>query len=181
MRKFIYIHSQKNFMDKRNPQTRYRKRTRRKQPSLAELAEANLKFEEEVEGEYLPLHNVMSIVRSVIPSEMAVPGKGNKKVKLSKSFQIMMLKCIAEFIHLISIKLRHKRTVSDEDMLAAMEALGINQYSTYLRLFMSDYREMVFNLFIQRLGSVASMPALGSPEDEACKLALPDSASPHGG
>ena len=42
--------------------------------------------------------------------------------------------------------------VSDEDVLSAMDSLGINQYSLYLRLFMSDYREMAYNVMMKRLG-----------------------------
>ena len=101
-------------------------------------------LDDPVEAEYLPLHNVMSIVRAVVP----------RTVRFSKQFQILISKCIAEFIHLIAVKvrtdLRQKKTITDEDLLHCMESLGINQYSTYLRVFLSDYREMVFNILSER-------------------------------
>ena len=118
--------------------------------------------EEEVEADFLPLNNVMSIVKSAIPS--ACPPSGGqvmverkrgsssvgKRVKCSKRFHKLLLRCLAEFFHILAVKLAarqhdNKRIFTDEDILQAMESLGINQYSTCLRVFMSDYRELVFN------------------------------------
>lgn len=115
--------------------------------------------EEEVEADFLPLNNVMSIVKSAIPSAcpptgqvMPPPKKSSsvgKRVKCSRKFHKLLLRCLAEFFHILAIKLAsrndNKRIFTDEDILLAMESLGINQYSTCLRVFMSDYRELVFN------------------------------------
>jgi hypothetical protein len=72
-------------------------------------------------------------------------------------FQDLLEVCVAEFIHIIAAKLwlgdsSIKRQIfTDEDILQAMEGLGIGQYSTILRLFMNDYRELVFDVLTKRL------------------------------
>ena len=115
-------------------------------------------FSEEIESELLPLFNVMSIVKFCLPSKcppalrIGPPlsrrsGETTaKKVKCSMKFQKLLLRCVSEFFHIVAIKLfqMNKRTFTDEDILQAMESLGINQYSTCLRVFMSDYRELLF-------------------------------------
>lgn len=120
---------------------------------------------EEVEAELLPLHNVLSIVHSAIPDlsfldqlpdETAIGLKlrKSKKLLLKKSFKTLIQQCLAEFIQVIATKLwmdKSKNTFTDEDILAAMESLGISQYSIILRLFMNDYREMVFDVLTRRL------------------------------
>lgn len=120
---------------------------------------------EEVEAELLPLHNVLSIVHSAIPdlsfldqlpdeTAIGLKLKKSKKLLLKKSFKTLIQQCVAEFIQVIATKLwmdKSKNTFTDEDILAAMESLGISQYSTILRLFMNDYREMVFDVLTRRL------------------------------
>ena len=124
-------------------------------------------WKEELEAEFLPVANVMSLVKSVIPQ--TVPAGLNshtlmgrkvlkdKPVKLGKSFRDLLQVCVAEFIHVIAGKLLlsgrkgERNTFTDEDILHAMEGLGIGQYSTILRLFMNDYRELVFDVLTKRL------------------------------
>jgi hypothetical protein len=124
-------------------------------------------WSEQVEAEFLPRMNVMNIAKSVIPKTVpenlgskTVFGKKIRTgipVKLEKSFQDLLEVCVAEFIHIIAAKLwlgdsSIKRQIfTDEDILHAMEGLGIGQYSTILRLFMNDYRELVFDVLTKRL------------------------------
>jgi len=123
---------------------------RRRRVYKSELSKEEVKvdekhFEEELEAELLPLSNVMSIVRSVIPEKSDFQ---DRKIKCSKPFQKLLLRCLAEFFHIVAVKLHQtgKRVFTDEDVLQAMESLGINQYATILRLFMSDYRELAFSV-----------------------------------
>jgi hypothetical protein len=136
-----------------------------------------------VEADLLPLHNLMSIVRSVVPdySESALvssippPATGavcdeKKRVKFTAGFQQLLSLCVSEFIHIVACKLflsqQHKQTRTDEDVLQAMESLGISQYSTCLRVFMNDYRELVFNVLTRRLNSSLALSGpFDSPTD----------------
>jgi hypothetical protein len=126
-------------------------------------------FDEEIEGEFLPRFNVMKIARNCIGTgAMSEPQsdsklKARRGVRFSKDFQILLLKCVAEFMHMIAIKLRNKKTINDEDILFAMESLGINQYSTHLRLFMADYRQMVYDVSLRRSEELQTVPALTDP------------------
>ena len=123
-------------------------------------------FEEKTEAEFLPLNCVMKVARLCVPRHppstlgestiLNQPMRSGKVVKFSASFQVLLQQCIAEFIQVIAAKLHMdrpngKRTFTDEDVLRALEALGIEQYSTTLRLFMTDYREMVFDVLTRRL------------------------------
>jgi hypothetical protein len=150
-------------------------------------AEQNPVFEEEIEAEFLPLSNVMAIVRSAIPEvppenlgETTVLGtkmRTGKKVKFSKCFQDLLQSCVADFIHIIATKLwmtsrAGLTTFTDEDILQAMESLGIDQYSTTLRLFMNDYREMVYQVLTKRLNKTLA-GAIPAQQDDSY-LALRD-------
>ena len=136
---------------------------KRKVHKVSEIAE-------QVEADMLPLHNLMQIARSAVPLEAApiscsVPppsGKrAKKKVKFTKGFQQLLSLCVSEFIHILACKLYlshgNRQTHTDEDVLQAMEALGISQYSTTLRVFMNDYRELVFNVLTRRLNSTLAL------------------------
>jgi len=130
-------------------------------------------FEEDVEAEFLPMNNIKAIVRMCLPE---VDPRSGKKYQVSKSFYILLSDIIAEFIHIVCCKLYLSLqiasrpvtvVISDEDVLSAMESLGITQYSALLRLYMSDYREMAYNVMMKRLGlqqSDAGLLALAPPE-----------------
>ena len=130
-------------------------------------------FEEDVEAEFLPMNNIKAIVRMCLPDKDPITGK---KYQVSKSFYILLSDIIAEFIHLVCCKLYLSHQIgsrevtvgiTDEDMLSAIEALGITQYSVLLRLFMSDYREMAYNVMMKRFGlqqSDGGLLALAPPE-----------------
>ena len=143
---------------------KYKKRIRGKE--LHREDDGQLILNEDIEGEFLPRFNVMKIVRNCIGNGVVSEPRSdsNKKprgIRYSRDFQILLLKCVAEFMHMIAIKLRHKKTINDEDILCAMESLGINQYSTYLRLFMADYRQMVYDVSLKRSATdVCSPPAI---------------------
>ena len=136
---------------------------------------------EEVEEHLLPLHNVMSIVRNALPREPIEILEGSRtalgntvskrrKAKIGKCFQSLLQECVSEFIQIISCKLWLKTprpanvgiTFTDEDILHAMESLKLSQYSTTLRLFMNDYRELAYDVFRRRLEETLVEP-LGLP------------------
>lgn len=130
-------------------------------------------FEEDVEAEFLPMNNIKAIVRMCLPDKDPETGK---KYQVSKSFYILLSDIIAEFIHLVCCKLYVAHQIgsrevtvgiTDEDVLSAIESLGITQYSVLLRLFMSDYREMAYNVMMKRLGlqqSDGGLLALAPPD-----------------
>ena len=134
-------------------------------------------FEEDVEAEFLPMHNIKNIVRMCLPETDPVTGL-HRKYQISKSFYLLLSDIIAEFIHIVCCKLYISLeigsrpatvVISDEDVLGAMESLGITQYSVLLRLFMSDYREMAYNVMMKRLGlqqSESGLLALAAPTEQ---------------
>ena len=134
-------------------------------------------FEEDVESEFLPMHNIKNIVRMCLPETDPVTGL-QRKYQISKSFYLLLSDIIAEFIHIVCCKLYISLeigsrpatvVISDEDVLGAMESLGITQYSVLLRLFMSDYREMAYNVMMKRLGlqqSESGLLALAAPTEQ---------------
>ena len=134
-------------------------------------------FEEDVEAEFLPMHNIKNIVRMCLPETDPVTGL-QRKYQISKSFYLLLSDIIAEFIHIVCCKLYISLeigsrpatvVISDEDVLGAMESLGITQYSVLLRLFMSDYREMAYNVMMKRLGlqqSESGLLALAAPTEQ---------------
>jgi hypothetical protein len=144
-------------------------------------SESSLKWEEEIEAEFLPLLNVMSIVRSCIPKDpidfgetaIGIKMSRRKKSKIGKSFQVLMQQCVGEFIQIIATQLYQRLckslsvgiTFTDEDILSSMESLQINQYSTTLRLFMNDYRELVYEVFKKRLETLVEPLGLPSTND----------------
>jgi histone H3/H4 len=144
---------------------RRRKNSKNPQTEVIDLTSTStttdpLIFEEDVEIEFLPIHNIKQIVRSCLPETDPLTGR---KIRVTKNFYLLLSDILAEFIHIIctklfiSLNIGDKGTttvISDEDILTAMESLGINQYSVFLRLFMSDYREMAYNVMMKRLGLV---------------------------
>jgi|LauGreDrversion4_2_1035121.scaffolds.fasta_scaffold523354_2 hypothetical protein len=149
-----------------------RKRNTEDQPSAPAGCE---QFEEDIEAEFLPMNNIKSIVRMCLPEKDPATGK---KYQVSKSFYLLLSDIIAEFLHLVCCKLYISLhidaqpatvVISDEDILSAMESLGITQYSVLLRLFMSDYREMAYNVMMKRLGlqqSDAGLLAIAPSNEE---------------
>ena len=127
------------------------KRRRKRGKGREFVASSSLVFDEEIEAEYLPMNNIKSIVKFVLPKLVF-----GKKLKVNQSFYVLLSKLIGEFIHIICSKiylsLNNKSTINDEDLLSVIESLGISQYSVLLRVFMSDYREMGYNVMMKRLG-----------------------------
>jgi len=160
------------------PSCKRRKFYRRKRKIVDDLPSEPVNpdiFEEDVEAEFLPMNNIKAIVRMCLPDKDPATGK---KYQVSKSFYLLLSDIIAEFIHLVCCKLYTSHHIgsrevtvgiTDEDVLSAMESLGITQYSVLLRLFMSDYREMAYNVMMKRLGlqqSAAGLLALAPPDAE---------------
>jgi histone H3/H4 len=100
-----------------------------------------IELEEEPEEELLPIHNLMKICKSVVP----VGTKFNKKFK--ELIQLILF----EFISIIlNDKIQKgKKIINDEDVLESLDSLGISQYSDAIRLFMSEYRQTLFNTQIK--------------------------------
>ena len=105
-------------------------------------------FTEKTESEFLPLHNVMNIARSVVP-------EGTRFTESAKEYLQTVL---SEFLHVFAAKLvlGGKTAVNDEDCLQVIESLGLVQYSTILKVFMSDYREMSYNIMLHRLQEIGA-------------------------
>lgn len=127
-----------------------RKNVKRTQLRRNERAFPDGQFTEPVEAEYLPMHNIMKIARAAVPA----------KTKFTKKFQLLLSTIVSEFLHLIAAKLHlsfpEKKVVNDEDCIQLIESLGIQQYSTILKVFMSDYRELTFNTLLQRINRLGA-------------------------
>lgn len=125
-------------------------------------------FHEDVEAELLPLHNIKSVVRMVLPKKV-----NGKTIRVTASFYRLLSRCVAEFIHVtvaqLHLSIRNKSIINEEDILGAMEALGISQYSLPLRVFMNDYRVLTYKVITKRLGLQTGQEGL---------LALTDAADP---
>ena len=63
---------------------------------------------------------------------------------------------MAEFIHILVLRAVEvgretgRTIITDEDLLGSIESLGITQYSKFLKLFMSDYPEAVYNAYLKQ-------------------------------
>jgi histone H3/H4 len=109
-------------------------------------------FNDPVEAEFLPMHNIKSIVRMILPEKNAA----GKKVKVTRQFYHLLSRMVAEFFHVIAsqiyLTIRSKSIVNEEDILAAIESLGMTQYVLPLRVFMNDYRVLTYKVITKRLG-----------------------------
>ena len=76
----------------------------------------------------IPLSTLSYIMKDCVPDEL----------KISKESKECMQECVKELIMFLTqeaseiCKAAHKNTITGEDLIAAMEALGFNEHYTYL-------------------------------------------------
>ncbi|KMZ60229.1 Nuclear transcription factor Y subunit B-1 [Zostera marina] len=91
---------------------------------------------------HLPIANISRIMRKAVP----------ETVKISKDSKDLIQTCVSEFISFItseaSLKCQTERrkTITGDDLLWAIEALGFQDYVNPLKLYLDRYRKQVINL-----------------------------------
>jgi nuclear transcription Y subunit beta len=92
-----------------------------------------------VEDHLLPKHNIETLVRSVIPGQFTA------------SFINSLQDAAHEFVSIVFAEARdnvikeERKQIYAEDILEALDRLGITQYNQVLKLFITKYREALFN------------------------------------
>lgn len=97
--------------------------------------------EKEVElreqDKWLPIANVYRIMKNALPPN----------AKVSKDAKECVQECVSEFVSFITSEASEKcaaekrKTVNGEDILFAMTALGFENYSEVLKIYLTKYRE----------------------------------------
>ena len=88
---------------------------------------------------YLPVANIARIMKKVLPPN----------AKLGKDARECIQECVSEFISFITSEasdkcLQEKRkTINGDDMLFAMETLGLDNYVDPLRSYLTQYRDSI--------------------------------------
>lgn len=88
---------------------------------------------------FLPIANIARIMRNALP----------KNGKVSKDAKECMQECVSEFISFITSEACDKcaqekrKTVTGDDILYAMSALGFDNYIEPLKLYLQKYREFL--------------------------------------
>ncbi|KAL7160359.1 hypothetical protein ABFS83_01G089700 [Erythranthe nasuta] len=86
--------------------------------------------------EYMPIANISRILRRVLPTH----------VKIADDAKEAIQECVTEFISFITAEANrrchcdYRRTVTPEDVLAAMASLGFDDYLESLTVFLNNYR-----------------------------------------
>ncbi|XP_031098245.1 transcriptional activator hap3-like [Ipomoea triloba] len=84
----------------------------------------------------IPLSTVLKIMREAIPRSARIADEAKETVQ----------KCVTEFIHYVTAKANERakqerrKTVTTEDLIWAMRALGLGSYAEELTDFITDYR-----------------------------------------
>lgn len=87
----------------------------------------------------LPVANLIRIMKR------AIPGTG----KISKEARACVQECTSEFIGFVTneanerIELDKRRTISGEDVVDSLRALGFDSYSKILSVYLANYRKSV--------------------------------------
>lgn len=85
----------------------------------------------------LPLANVSRIMKQMVPGS----------AKISKEAKTTVQECASEFIAFVSAEASEKalnekrKTVTGDDIIAAMEMLGFDNYAILLRAYYAKYKE----------------------------------------
>jgi len=86
---------------------------------------------------FLPMANIMKIMRKVLP----------KNAKISKDAKECVQECVSEFISFITSEASEKcnkekrKTINGEDILFAMASLGFDNYVEPMKHFLTKYRD----------------------------------------
>lgn len=92
---------------------------------------------EREQDRFLPSANILRIMKKVLPAN----------AKIGKDGKECMQECVSEFISFITSEanercLQEKRkTISGDDIIAALEVLGFDNYVNPLKNFLAKYRE----------------------------------------
>lgn len=86
----------------------------------------------------LPIANVARIMKQAVPSN----------AKVAKDSKETIQACVSEFIAFITSEAsdrcqqEKRKTINGEDIVWAMEALGFDQYSQLMKLYLQKYKEV---------------------------------------
>lgn len=86
--------------------------------------------------EYMPVANIIRIMRRILPSQTKVADDAKETIQ----------ECVTEFISYITSEANARchnecrKTITPEDVVAAMGALGFHAYVHPLTLFLHNYR-----------------------------------------
>jgi histone H3/H4 len=95
-------------------------------------------LESKEQDRFLPIANVARIMKKTLP----------ENAKISKEAKETVQECASEFISFLTSEasdrcLQEKRkTINGEDILYAMQALGFDNYSETLKLYLLKFREV---------------------------------------
>eukprot|EP01132_Coremiostelium_polycephalum_P004279 gene4279-5353_t len=86
---------------------------------------------------YLPIANIIRIMKKALPNN----------AKVAKDAKETVQDCVSEFISFITSEAsdrcqqERRKTINGEDIIAAMNILGFENYTEPLRVYLSKYRE----------------------------------------
>ena len=86
----------------------------------------------------LPIANVARIMKQAVPSS----------AKIAKDAKETAQECVSEFIAFVTSEAgercqqEKRKTINGEDIVWAMEALGFDQYSQLMKLYLQKYKEV---------------------------------------
>ncbi|KAL9167112.1 hypothetical protein ABFS82_05G075400 [Erythranthe guttata] len=86
--------------------------------------------------EYMPIANITRILRRVLPTHAEIADNAKEAIQ----------ECVSEFISFITAEANrrcrrdYRRTVTSEDVLAAMASLGFDDYLESLTVFLNNHR-----------------------------------------
>ncbi|KAL8038101.1 hypothetical protein ABFX02_11G082200 [Erythranthe guttata] len=86
--------------------------------------------------QYMPIANIIRIMRSILPAH----------AKIADDAKEVIQECISEFISFITIEANarchreYRKTITPEDVLAAMASLGFTNYLEPLTIFLNQHR-----------------------------------------
>lgn len=86
----------------------------------------------------LPIANISKIMKRPIPKEAKIAKDSKEIMQRSASEFIAIVTCMAKEI----CESENRKTLSGEDLIRAMDSLGMPYYAELCRSYLSRYREM---------------------------------------
>lgn len=86
----------------------------------------------------LPIANISKIMKRPIPREAKIAKESKEIMQKSASEFIAIITCMAKEI----CESENRKTLSGEDLIRAMESLGMPHYADLCRSYLARYREM---------------------------------------
>ncbi|KAL8053472.1 hypothetical protein ABFX02_05G074000 [Erythranthe guttata] len=108
-------------------------------PPSAVAREVNLEHQQGFKrdaDQYMPIANITRTMRRVLPTHARIADDAKEAIQ----------ECVSEFISFITAEANrrchndYRRTVTPEDVLAAMASLGFNNYLEPLTVFLTNHR-----------------------------------------